>query len=165
MQLHEILRYARTLPFQAEPDYDSLQVILRQLIHVHQLLGLCCHAFVKSTHYWYFAKTKKHQLFQLTLHQPTPGRDLHQIGIHPLYSTSPAQNLNTKSYSANTKINFLLQILPTFSLCDCLALGWSLICETFLLNTFKDAVKCLGQKYFRLSPTGSNYFITKKAPL
>ena len=30
MQLHEILRYARTLPFQAEPDYDSLQVFLRQ---------------------------------------------------------------------------------------------------------------------------------------
>ena len=46
MQLHEILRYARTLPFQAEPDYDSLQVILRQLIYVNQLLGLCCHAFV-----------------------------------------------------------------------------------------------------------------------
>ena len=46
MQLHEILRYARTLPFQAEPDYDSLQVFLRQPIHVHQLLGLCCHAFV-----------------------------------------------------------------------------------------------------------------------
>ena len=46
MQLHEILRYARTLPFQAEPDYDSLQVILRQLIYVNHLLGLCCHAFV-----------------------------------------------------------------------------------------------------------------------
>ena len=38
MQLHEILRYARTLPFQAEPDYDSLQVILRQLIDEHQKL-------------------------------------------------------------------------------------------------------------------------------
>ena len=47
MQLHEILRYARTLPFQAEPDYDSLQVILRQPIYVlNQLLGLSCHAFV-----------------------------------------------------------------------------------------------------------------------
>ena len=47
MQLHEILRYARTLPFQAEPDYDSLQVILRQPFYVlNQLLGLSCHAFV-----------------------------------------------------------------------------------------------------------------------
>ena len=46
MQLHEILRYARTLPFQAEPDYDSLQVILRQSFYVNQLLGLSCHAFV-----------------------------------------------------------------------------------------------------------------------
>ena len=26
-QLHELLRYARSLPFQAEPDYDNMQVI------------------------------------------------------------------------------------------------------------------------------------------